>query len=266
MLAGVQDVDPVASDTARSYRFRRDPDPRGRLAHDAAVRDDGTSAGGSVALILTVTGELLIGGAGIGGALAVARESGAIASMYSYVIVAGLLGVASTCWLDGSEQPHAVLAPVGPGGAGGMTTATVRTAPKRSRSGSGLEPGAAAVHAVRAADHPRAVVVLSAGSTTYFNPPLSTIVAEFGRRGSAAIPVRREPIRTGRRAERAAHAHRLWNRARLRDRPRGTHRHEPVAACVPGARARVLPRHPAARPGAGVHAVPGHRSRRCGSR
>ena len=47
----------------------------------------------SVALILTVTGELLISGDGIGGALAVARESGAIASMYSYVIVAGALGV-----------------------------------------------------------------------------------------------------------------------------------------------------------------------------
>src|SRR5690606_29004116 len=47
----------------------------------------------SVALVLTVTGELLISGDGIGGQVAFARESGAVSPMYAYVIVAGVLGV-----------------------------------------------------------------------------------------------------------------------------------------------------------------------------
>ncbi|WP_345045495.1 ABC transporter permease subunit, partial [Georgenia daeguensis] len=47
----------------------------------------------TVALILTVTGELIIGTPGLGKLLAVAQSSGATASMYALVIVTGLLGV-----------------------------------------------------------------------------------------------------------------------------------------------------------------------------
>ena len=94
ILAGVQDVDPVASDTAKSYRFR--PLTQVRTVTWPTTMPyamTGLRLAASVALVLTVTGELLISFDGIGGLLAVARESGAVASMYGYVIVAGALGV-----------------------------------------------------------------------------------------------------------------------------------------------------------------------------
>lgn len=94
VLSGVQDVDPVASDTARSYRFS----PLTRIRTlvwptTLPYAMTGLRLAASVALILTVTGELLIGTPGIGRLLGVAQSSGAVASMYAYVVVAGLLGV-----------------------------------------------------------------------------------------------------------------------------------------------------------------------------
>ncbi|GAB3618214.1 ABC transporter permease [Okibacterium endophyticum] len=94
VLAGAQDVDPVASDTARSFRF-------GLLRRTSTVvwpttlpyALTGLRLAASVALILTLTGELLISLDGLGGQLAVARESGAVAAMYAFVVVAGVLGV-----------------------------------------------------------------------------------------------------------------------------------------------------------------------------
>ncbi|WOP19384.1 ABC transporter permease [Raineyella sp. LH-20] len=94
VLAGVQDVDPVASDTARSYRFGTVTRLR-TLVWPTTLPYvmTGLRLSASVALILTVTGELLIGTPGIGTLVAVAQSSGAIASMYALVIVTGLLGV-----------------------------------------------------------------------------------------------------------------------------------------------------------------------------
>ncbi|AYF98217.1 ABC transporter permease [Protaetiibacter intestinalis] len=95
VMAGVQDVDPVAADTARSYRFglwRRIRTVVWPTALPYAMT--GLRLAASVALILTVTGELLISFDGIGGRLEVARQSGAVASMYAYVFVAALLGLA----------------------------------------------------------------------------------------------------------------------------------------------------------------------------
>lgn len=95
VMAGVQDVDPVASDTARSYRFgplRRVTTVVWPTTLPYAIT--GVRLAASVALILTVTGEMLIqGDDGIGGALNIARESGAVPQMYAYVLVAGLLGL-----------------------------------------------------------------------------------------------------------------------------------------------------------------------------
>ncbi|GAA1721170.1 ABC transporter permease [Isoptericola hypogeus] len=94
VLAGVRDVDPVASDTARSYRFSVRARVR-TLVWPTALPYvmTGVRLGAAVALILTVTGEMLIGTPGIGNLLATARESGAVPSMYALVVVAGLLGV-----------------------------------------------------------------------------------------------------------------------------------------------------------------------------
>jgi len=94
VLAGVQDVDPVARDTARSYRFRFLTEGW-RLVWPTTMpyAMTGLRLAASVALILTVTGELIIGSPGIGKLLATAQQSGAVASMYALVIVTGVLGV-----------------------------------------------------------------------------------------------------------------------------------------------------------------------------
>jgi ABC-type nitrate/sulfonate/bicarbonate transport system permease component len=49
----------------------------------------------SVALILTITGELILGTPGLGKRMDVAYTSGAVASMYALVVVTGLIGVAA---------------------------------------------------------------------------------------------------------------------------------------------------------------------------
>ena len=95
VLSGVQDVDPVVSDTARSYRFSVLTRIRTVVwPTTVPYAMTGLRLAASVALILTVTGELLIGTPGIGKLLAVAQSSGAVESMYAYVVVTGLLGVA----------------------------------------------------------------------------------------------------------------------------------------------------------------------------
>lgn len=94
VLYGVQDVDPVARDTARSYRFRALTQARTVIWPTALPYIvTGFRLAATVALILTITGELIIGTPGLGKLLAVAQQSGAVASMYALVIVTGLLGV-----------------------------------------------------------------------------------------------------------------------------------------------------------------------------
>lgn len=95
VLSGVQDVDPVASDTARSYRFSLWTQVRTVIwPTTLPYAMTGLRLAASVALILTVTGELLIGTPGLGALIARAQSSGAVASMYALVVVTGLLGVA----------------------------------------------------------------------------------------------------------------------------------------------------------------------------
>jgi len=94
VLSGTRDVDPVAADTARSYRF-------GQLRRVRAVLwpttlpyvMTGFRLAAAVALVLEVTGELIIGTPGLGKLIATAQTSGAVAQMYAFVIVTGMLGV-----------------------------------------------------------------------------------------------------------------------------------------------------------------------------
>lgn len=95
VIAGIGDVDPIMKDTASSYRFSR----RARItrvvwptALPYAVTGFRLSA--TAALILTITGELLITFEGIGGLFAKSSQGGDYVGMYAYVIVAGLIGVA----------------------------------------------------------------------------------------------------------------------------------------------------------------------------
>jgi ABC-type nitrate/sulfonate/bicarbonate transport system permease component len=94
VLYGVQDVDPVAADTARSYRLGRWGFVR-HVTWPTALPYvmTGLRLGAAVALILAVTSELVIGNPGIGKRLAVAQSSNAVATTYALVVVTGLLGV-----------------------------------------------------------------------------------------------------------------------------------------------------------------------------
>jgi ABC-type nitrate/sulfonate/bicarbonate transport system permease component len=95
VLYGVQDVDPVAMDTARGYRLGR----WARIRHvvwptTLPYAVTGFRLAAAVALALAITAELIIGSPGLGKEIAVAQTSGAVPAMYALVVVAGLLGVA----------------------------------------------------------------------------------------------------------------------------------------------------------------------------
>lgn len=94
VLYGMQDVDPVALETARSYRL-------GWLSRIRYVTwptalpyvITGLRLAATVALVLEITAELVIGGRGLGSLLSVTRASGAVAGTYALVVIAGLLGL-----------------------------------------------------------------------------------------------------------------------------------------------------------------------------
>ena len=94
VLAGVADVDPVALDTANSYRLSR-LRRAGSLTWPTTLpyAITGIRLAASVALILTITGELVIGTPGIGREIEVAYTSSAVDTMYALVVVTGLIGV-----------------------------------------------------------------------------------------------------------------------------------------------------------------------------
>jgi len=94
VLYGVADVDPVARDTQRSFgigAFHR----FFHLVFPTALPYlmTGIRLGATVAMILTVTGELLIGAAGIGRLLMERSTVGDYAGVYAIVVTAGLLAL-----------------------------------------------------------------------------------------------------------------------------------------------------------------------------
>jgi ABC-type nitrate/sulfonate/bicarbonate transport system permease component len=94
VLYGVNDVDPVAESTAKSYGL-------GRLARVRYVvwptvlpyLMTGVRLGSAVALILAITAELVIGNPGLGLQIALTQSGGAIAKMYALIVMTGILGV-----------------------------------------------------------------------------------------------------------------------------------------------------------------------------
>jgi ABC-type nitrate/sulfonate/bicarbonate transport system permease component len=94
VLYGVADVDPVARDTARSYRFSRWSVARTVIwPTTLPYVVTGFRLAAAVALILEITAELVIGVPGLGRSIGVAQSSGAVAETYALVIVVGLIGV-----------------------------------------------------------------------------------------------------------------------------------------------------------------------------
>jgi ABC-type nitrate/sulfonate/bicarbonate transport system permease component len=94
VLYGVADVDPVAFETARSFRFSAWARVRHVLWPTALPYVfTGIRLAASVALVLAITAELVIGSPGLGQAIAVAQASDAVPTMYALVVVTGILGV-----------------------------------------------------------------------------------------------------------------------------------------------------------------------------
>ena len=94
VLHGVQDVDPVARETARSFRFRKLSEVTTAIWPTALPYvATGIRLAASVALILEVTGELIIGTPGLGRLISVAQTSGAVTTVYALVVVTGIIGV-----------------------------------------------------------------------------------------------------------------------------------------------------------------------------
>lgn len=95
VLYGVADVDNVAMQTAKSFHL-------GWLARIRYVvfptalpyLMTGIRLGATVALVLAITAELVIGSPGLGHEIAVAQASGAVTEVYALVVATGLIGVA----------------------------------------------------------------------------------------------------------------------------------------------------------------------------
>lgn len=105
VLYGVVDVDPLQRDMARSYRFGRRA-VLGKIVFPVVLPYalTGFRLAASVALVLTITGELIIGTPGLGQLIAQARTAGATEVMYALVLVAGLLGVAVNLGMRAVER------------------------------------------------------------------------------------------------------------------------------------------------------------------
>ncbi|MGW7298110.1 ABC transporter permease [Streptomyces sp. NPDC054829] len=94
VLYGVQDVDPVADETARSYGLSTWARVRHVLWPTALPYVmTGVRLAAAVALILAITAELVIGAPGLGSRIAVAQTSQAVPEMYALIVVTGLLGL-----------------------------------------------------------------------------------------------------------------------------------------------------------------------------
>lgn len=95
VIHGVADIDPVARDTALSYRLSRWATIRYLILPTALpYLLTGVRLSAAVALILAITAELVIGAPGLGHEIGVAMASSAVPVMYALIFVVGLIGVA----------------------------------------------------------------------------------------------------------------------------------------------------------------------------
>jgi ABC-type nitrate/sulfonate/bicarbonate transport system permease component len=104
-LYGVRDVDPVALETARSFGIGT-PERLWRVVLPSASPYifTGVRISSAVALILSVTAELVLWAAGLGQQINIARQSGAVADMYALIIVTGLIGWGLNILLSVAER------------------------------------------------------------------------------------------------------------------------------------------------------------------
>jgi ABC-type nitrate/sulfonate/bicarbonate transport system permease component len=93
MIYGVRDVDPVALECVRSYGLGRAARVRYLILPSAApFLMTGLRIAASVALIVGVATELVIGAPGLGAAINAAQIGGAQPLQYAYIVATGILG------------------------------------------------------------------------------------------------------------------------------------------------------------------------------
>jgi NitT/TauT family transport system permease protein len=104
-MYGVQDVDPVTRETARVYGLGRFRIFRLVVAPSAAPYvATGLRISGVTGMILAIAATLIIGGKGLGEAIAESQQTGLIPQMYDRIFIAGLLGVVVTLSLRALER------------------------------------------------------------------------------------------------------------------------------------------------------------------
>ena len=92
-IYGARDLDPLQLETARSFRIRRsDRILRVTLMGAVPYIATGLRIASATALILAITAELIIGSAGLGREINIARQGGAVDIMYALIVTTGLLG------------------------------------------------------------------------------------------------------------------------------------------------------------------------------
>ncbi|GMM97685.1 ABC transporter permease [Microbacterium luteum] len=95
VIYGVRDVDPVARDVFRSFRVRRsDVILRLILPTAAPYIATGLRLAAAICLLLTLSVQIVIAAPGIGQQIVLAQLGGAIAKMYAYIVLSGVLGIA----------------------------------------------------------------------------------------------------------------------------------------------------------------------------
>jgi ABC-type nitrate/sulfonate/bicarbonate transport system permease component len=104
-MYAVRDVDPVAKETARSFGLSGVQRLRWVILPSCVpFVVTGVRIAASIALILVVTGEYVVGVEGVGRSVFQSQSGAAYSRMYAYVVTAGLLGLVLNGLLQWAER------------------------------------------------------------------------------------------------------------------------------------------------------------------
>jgi ABC-type nitrate/sulfonate/bicarbonate transport system permease component len=104
-MYGVQDVDPVARDTARVYGLGRIRRFRLVVLPSAAPYiGTGLRLSGVITMILVVAATLIVGGGGLGAAIASAEQTGHVPLVFDRIFVTAVIGLMITLGLTAIER------------------------------------------------------------------------------------------------------------------------------------------------------------------
>jgi ABC-type nitrate/sulfonate/bicarbonate transport system permease component len=94
-IYGVQEVDPVARDTARSFGFTKlEVFLRVTLPSATANIATGLRVSAAIGLVLAITAELVAGVDGLGKSILISQSAGDSPTMYALIVATGIIGLA----------------------------------------------------------------------------------------------------------------------------------------------------------------------------